>query len=36
MQDIMQTTAGTFALKKISIILDSNSHPAGILAAFPS
>lgn len=36
MQDIMQSTAGTFALKKMSFILESNSHPAGILAAFPS
>lgn len=36
MQAIMQTTAGTFALKKISFILESNSHLAGILAAFPS
>lgn len=30
----MQSTAGTSALKKVSFIL--NSHPAGILVAFPS
>lgn len=35
MLDIMQSTAGTSALKTMSFMLEPNSLPAGILAGFP-